>query len=57
MYLAIDLGETTKVIEDKLKEVLVWKDIEDVENTLSYDNLKEFWNKSKSKIYELLNKA
>ena len=39
MYLAIDLGETTKVIEDKLKEVLVWKDIEDVENTLSYDNL------------------
>lgn len=52
IFLAIDDGETTKIINPKDKEQVCWVEWQDVENKLSYDNLKEFWNTVKDKIYE-----
>lgn len=50
MYLAIDAGESRKVILESLKEELVWADIENTSELLSYDDLKEFWNDNKEII-------
>ena len=54
-YLALDIGKTNKFIKEEDKEHLVWKDIDDVYNTLSYDNLKELWNNTKIYVEEFLN--
>ena len=50
MFLCEDIGPTTKVIPDCDKEEPVWLDIKDVEKTLTYSNLREFWNNIKEKI-------
>jgi mRNA-decapping enzyme subunit 2 len=50
MYLLEDIGPTTKVIPDCDKEEPVWLDIKDVEKTLTYSNLQEFWNNIRKKI-------
>lgn len=55
MYIAIDDGRTTKNIDLKDQENLKWINPDDVENILSYDNLKEFWNKIKNSIKDILN--
>lgn len=52
MYLTKDEGPFADEIPEDLKESLVWIDYEDVEKTLSYDDLKEFWNKIKYKVEE-----
>lgn len=52
-YLAIDDGPTKKEIAEKDKEVLIWKNIEEVEETLSYQNLKEFWREVKEQVKQL----
>ena len=44
-YLAVDDGKSDKEIPEELKENLVWKSIEDVEDILTYENLKELWKK------------
>ena len=54
-YLALDIGKTNKFIKEEDKEHLVWKDIDDVYNTLSYDNLKELWKEIKIHVEEILN--
>lgn len=54
-YLALDIGKTNKFIKEEDKEHLVWKDIDDVYNTLFYDNLKELWNNTKIYVEEFLN--
>lgn len=41
-YLAIDDGKTEKEIKEKDKEITVWKKYDGVEETLSYQNLKDF---------------
>lgn len=46
-YVAIDQGETSKEIKDEDKEELVWVLYDEVEDTLSYDNLKELWCEAK----------
>lgn len=51
-YLAIDDGIYEEKIEEEDKEILVWKNIEEVEEVLSYQNLKEFWLTIKEKIIE-----
>ncbi len=56
MYLAIDDGRTHKNIEEDLKEELYWFSVEDVDSKLKYDDLKRFWEKSKQKVIDLLNK-
>ena len=50
LYLAIDEGETKEIIDEKDKEVCVWKKIEEVEKTLSYQTLKNMWNEIEIKV-------
>lgn len=45
-YLAIDDGLTKDVIDEKDKEVTVWRNYQYVETMLNYSNLKELWNKA-----------
>lgn len=54
MYLALDDGESEKVFPPELKEELVWVDVNEVEEILSYSDLKEFWNKIKSEVESIL---
>lgn len=51
-YLAIDDGVTKNKIAEKDKEETIWIDFSDVEDMLTHENLKEFWNKNKLKIRE-----
>lgn len=47
-YLAIDIGPSANTSTDTHE--LVWKDYDEVENILTYDNLKEIWNMVYPKI-------
>lgn len=49
-YLAADDGTTTEKINDEDREQTVWIDFEDVEKTLSHDNLIEMWGNIKEEI-------
>ena len=53
-YLAIDDGESEKEIKKDLKEKLVWISPEDVNEKLSYDNLKILWRKVQSEVCDVL---
>lgn len=52
MYLTADDGAYNEEIPEDLRESLVWVKIDDVENKLSYEDLKEFWNRIKDKVKE-----
>lgn len=54
-YLAVDDGVSSMIVEEALKEELVWTSLEDVESTLTYENLREIWNNNKHLVDELLN--
>ena len=54
LYVSIDDGPTNKQIAKKDREILKWVDFENVENILTYDNLKKLWNQVKSPIYHIL---
>lgn len=54
-YLAIDKGICKERIEDKDKEITVWRNFEEVEKTLSYQNLKEVWNEIKNEVESVIN--
>ena len=54
MYITIDDGPTNKNISEKDKEILKWTNFEDVENILSYDNLKSLWLQIKEPIFSIL---
>lgn len=56
-YLAIDDGICDEVISKKLKEIAIWKEIEDIEETLSYKNIKEMWKKIKVYVENVINNA
>lgn len=43
MYISVDDGPTTKTIADEDKEIFSWFDFDEVEDKLSYGNLKDFW--------------
>ena len=53
-YLAIDDGKTEKEIKEKEKEITVWKKYDEVEETLSYQNLKDFWNEIKFEVEKII---
>ena len=36
------------------KEILVWKSLDEVEDTLSYEDLKEMWREIKCKVQHIL---
>ena len=48
-FFAIADGKSVKEIPIEDKEKLVWKPFNEVENTLSYQDLKDFWNENKQK--------
>lgn len=54
IYISIDDGPTTKNISLDDQENLKWMYHSDVENVLSYDNLKELWHTVKSPIERIL---
>ncbi len=54
-YLAIDDGVCKEEIEEKDKEISVWKKIEEIEETISYLNIKEMWNKIKNQVERVVN--
>lgn len=54
-YLAIDDGKTDRNIAESDKEVLVWKDVDEVEICLSHQNLKTFWVEVREEVEQLLN--
>lgn len=53
-YIGIDQEKTDKTFEKNLVHDLVWMPQEEVEKTLSYQNLTEFWNEVKPIIGEVL---
>lgn len=53
-YLAIDDGETSKDIPQKDREELVWKNLEEVSDLLTYNNLKEMWTNIKDKVTSII---
>ena len=53
VYIAIDDGPTTKEIALQDREELRWFAMEDVENILSYQDLKELWQKVYPSILEI----
>ena len=53
-YIAIDDGPTTKTIAESEKEVLKWIDFNKVEETLSYNDLKEMWRSVKDTVWNYL---
>lgn len=54
LYLAIDEGKTEKEIPEELKEEPVEINIDDVEDKIQFQNLKEFWRKSKHRVKKLI---
>ncbi len=54
MYLAIDDGKTDKYIKDEDKEILAWTNYSDIPSRLTYENLIDFWDEIKEKVYEVL---
>jgi 8-oxo-dGTP diphosphatase len=54
MYLATYEGISKKIFAPELVEELVWKDIQDVEDILSYQNLKDLWIKTKETVNQLV---
>ena len=53
IFLALDKGKTNKKIAEKDKEELVWVNYNEVKSKLSYQNLKDFWNKVKEKVEKI----
>ena len=54
-YIAIDDGKTDKNIVEEDNEENIWVEIDEVENKLTFNNLKRVWNNSKEKVIKLLN--
>lgn len=54
MYVAIDDGKTEKYIKEEDKENLKWVSLDEVERTLTYDNLKIFWIIVKPQIEKII---
>ena len=55
-YLAIDDGETSKDIPLKDREKLIWKNVDEINDLLTYDNLKEMWSNIEDKVSNIINK-
>lgn len=54
MFFAEDLGASETEFDESLKENLVWVDFEKVKDTLTYNNLKDFWENNLKKIEKFL---
>ena len=49
-FLALENGKTKREVKEEDKELLKWVDINEVEKTLSYKNLKDFWVNIKKEV-------
>ncbi len=56
MFLARDEGESNKEFTEDEKETFFWVDFDEVEDKLTYQNLKDFWNEVEDKIREVIKK-
>ena len=56
MYIAIDDGPTTKEIREEDREIVEWYNFEEVEEKLSYESLKKFWEHVKDNVRRILEK-
>lgn len=54
LFYAVDDGECTEEIAEEDIENLVWKDFEEVESALTFQNLKDTWNEIKDKVKALM---
>ena len=55
-YLAIDDGKTLKNIPEKDREELIWKNVDEVNRILTYDNLKEIWTNIKEEVRGIIDR-
>lgn len=53
-YLVIDDGETSKDIPLKDREEILWKNVNEVYNLLTYNNLKEIWIRIKDEVINVM---
>ena len=53
-YLSIDEGKTSKDIELKDREELLWKDIDEVYSVLTYNNLRKMWKDIKNTVLKVI---
>ena len=53
-YLAIDDGETSKDIPLKDREEILWKNVNEVYNLVTYNNLKEIWIRIKDEVINVM---
>lgn len=56
-YFAKDLGESSKDFPTELVHDLKWVKINDVEGTLTYNDLKELWSEFKVRVQSYLKKV
>ena len=56
MYLAQDDGPVDREIKEEDKEEWDWFNLEEVEEKVVFENLKEFWKKVKFKVVEFMEK-
>lgn len=55
-YLAIDDGITIDKIQEEDKELTVWKYYKNIDNKLSHQILKDFWNDIKNQVEQIINR-
>ena len=53
-FLARTLGKSHKQVDPELQHEVTWVNPDEVEDKLSYDNLKQLWNLVKEKVQEYL---
>lgn len=56
-YIAIDDGIYQEKIDEKDKEMTAWEKFDNVESTLSHENLKDLWNEIKGKVKAVIEKG
>lgn len=54
-FIGIDIGLTDKKIAENDKEQTEWVEIDEVEEKLAYQNLKDIWREIKPKIIQITN--
>lgn len=53
-FIGIDMGLTNKFIAKKDREKIDWFMIDEIEDRLSYENLKKFWKSAKENVEKCL---
>lgn len=54
MFFGLDMGLTNKFVDEKDKEKTEWFEINEIEEKLSYQNLKDVWKEIKPKVEKVI---